>query len=39
MPGFIVRAGLADAVVPLDSVVPQILSQFHRELSVAAPGR
>ena len=30
MPGFIVKAGLADAVSPLDSMVPGILKQFDR---------
>ncbi len=30
MPGCVVKAGLADVVVPLESVVPEILSQFDR---------
>lgn len=39
MPGFIARAGLADAVVPLGEIVPQILSQFPRGIVHAAAGR
>jgi chemotaxis response regulator CheB len=29
MPGFVVRAGLADAVVPLEEVVPELLREFQ----------
>ena len=34
MPGFVVKAGLADAVVPLDRVVPEILHQFEQGASL-----
>jgi two-component system, chemotaxis family, protein-glutamate methylesterase/glutaminase len=30
MPGFVVRAGLADAVVPLDELVPEMMQELHR---------
>jgi two-component system, chemotaxis family, protein-glutamate methylesterase/glutaminase len=32
MPGFVVRAGLADVVVPLDGLVPEIMREFHQRL-------
>ncbi len=28
MPGFVVRAGLADAVVPIEGIVPTVVHQF-----------
>jgi two-component system chemotaxis response regulator CheB len=39
MPGFVTRAGLADAVVPLNDVVAQILNQLPRGTEHAAVGR
>jgi two-component system chemotaxis response regulator CheB len=38
MPGFIAKAGLADAVVPLESIVPEVLNQFEQGSRAAARG-
>jgi two-component system chemotaxis response regulator CheB len=39
MPGFVVKAGLADAVVPLDSIVHHISSQLPHAARRAAVGQ
>ena len=39
MPGFIVRAGIADAVVPLDGIVPEILREFNHGAQRAGIGK
>jgi len=39
MPGFVVRAGLADAVVPLEEVVPELLREFQRGARRFGAGR
>ena len=38
MPGFVVRAGLANSVVPLDGVVPEVLKQCAIGASLSARG-
>lgn len=39
MPGAVVNAGLADSVVPLDKVVPEILGRIARRKSLAVSGK
>lgn len=39
MPGFIVRAGLADAVVPLEGIVLELLHEFYRGIYRKGAGR
>ena len=39
MPGAVVNAGLADSVVPLDGVVPEILRRTARESLLAGSGK
>jgi two-component system chemotaxis response regulator CheB len=39
MPGAVVNAGLADSVVPLDRVVPEILRRTTRQSSLALSGK
>ncbi|HSR08460.1 MAG TPA: chemotaxis response regulator protein-glutamate methylesterase [Bryobacteraceae bacterium] len=39
MPGAVVNAGLADSVVPLDGVVPEILRRTARESFLAVSGK
>jgi len=38
MPGFVAKAGLADAVVPLHAMVPHIVAQFDTRASRSAAG-
>jgi two-component system chemotaxis response regulator CheB len=39
MPGYVVRAGLADAVVPLEGIVPEMLHELHSGLRRIGAGR
>jgi two-component system, chemotaxis family, protein-glutamate methylesterase/glutaminase len=40
MPGFVAKAGLADAVVPLGGIVPEVLGEFNRGLHrIGAAGK
>lgn len=39
MPGFVVKAGLANSVAPLSSVVPEILGQFDQSSGLPALGQ